>query len=245
MKKTPPQLAASVIGMLVAAIVTFSYFNNTATVGELSLWLRASWLNIAVLALFVAAYPFTRLSGNRSNGFALGLCFALVLPAYFYFLVLLPAQAEEGIEVGPLELSLITDRSSNGIVEIGFSYPIFTPRLTLSNKGLYTRRVQIFFRVTDPGEQPSLYRAVRASIPDSGLSVEATVRGMLSENEDYLFNPLTLPPGHSISGRMVFIITGVESGYSFSDSLRAARSAQLEIRDLEGALISSLAVSGL
>ena len=74
------------------------------------------------------------------------------------------------------------------------------------------------------------------------LSVESTVLGMLSENSNYVFNPLELPPGISVEGQAVFIISNVEDGATFTDALRTASQAQLELFNVEGVLLDNLTV---
>jgi hypothetical protein len=76
-----------------------------------------------------------------------------------------------------------------------------------------------------------LFRAVRQNVPENILSVESTVLGMLSENSNYVFNPLELPPGISVEGQAVFIISNLEDGATFTEALRTASQAQLELRD--------------
>jgi hypothetical protein len=79
---------------------------------------------------------------------------------------------------------------------------------------------------------------VRAQVPGSSLSVEASVQGLLSRNEGYLLNPLNLPPGNEIQGRAVFIISNLRDGTSFIDALGYAYQAQFELRDpLDGSLV--------
>ena len=79
-----------------------------------------------------------------------------------------------------------------------------------------------------------LYRAVREEAPSGTLSVEATVRGMLSANERYLFLPVRLAPGEEVTGRLVFVITALDEGASFMGEMRRANLAQFELRDAIG-----------
>jgi len=76
-----------------------------------------------------------------------------------------------------------------------------------------------------------LFRAVRKRIPDSSLSVESTVQGMLSESAGYEFIPLEIPPASSITTRVVFIISSLDEGSTFTDALDGASKAQFELRD--------------
>ena len=101
-------------------------------------------------------------------------------------------------------------------------------------------------RVTDANDGSALFRAVRAEVPDAGLSVESSVRGMLSNNADYRFNPLALPPVKTVRGRMVFIISSLDDGTSFTDALSSAFKAEFEIRNpATGALITSFPLDRL
>ena len=162
------------------------------------------------------------------------------MPALLYFSVLLPQRSTDEIIAEQLRSDLITDGSSNGIVEVGFAYPIYTPTISLRSENLYTRQVNVFLRITDSNGGETLFRGVRARVPGSNLSVEASVQGMLSRNGEYLFNPLALPPGREIQGRPVFIISNLEDGTSFIDALGYAYQAQFELRDpLDGSLIQS------
>ncbi|MEC7893830.1 MAG: hypothetical protein VX867_05175, partial [Pseudomonadota bacterium] len=163
-----------------------------------------------------------------------------------YFVWLLPRQSPGEIQGVQLNSALITDASSNGLVEVGFAYPIYTPLITLRNTGLYTEYVNVFLRVTDANDGSALFRAVRAEVPGAGLSVESSVRGMLSDNGDYRFNPLALPPAKIVRGRMVFIISSLDDGTSFTDALSSAFKAEFEIRNpATGALITSFPLDRL
>ena len=126
---------------------------------------------------------------------------------------------------------MLSDRSSNGIIEIGFQYPIFTPTISLVNRDAFTRDVNIFLRIIDSEQEASLFRAVRSRADDEKLSVESTIRGMLSHNSRYLFNPVRLAPGQAISGRPIFIITNLEDGASFTEALGSGHIGYLELRD--------------
>ena len=83
-------------------------------------------------------------------------------------------------------------------------------------------------------------------MPGAGLSVEYSVRGMLSSYGDYRFNPLAFPPAETVQGRMVFIIASLDGGTSFTDSLPNAFKAEFEIRyPATGALITSFPLDRL
>tara|TARA_B100000989_G_C19383380_1_gene402590 strand:- start:370 stop:684 length:315 start_codon:yes stop_codon:yes gene_type:complete len=104
----------------------------------------------------------------------------------------------------------------------------------------------VFLRVTDANGGSALFRAVRAEVPGAGLSVESSVRGMLSNNGDYRFNPLALPPAKTVQGRMVFIISSLDDGTSFTDALSSAFEAEFEIRNpATGAFITSFPLDKL
>ena len=82
----------------------------------------------------------------ETYGFAVRL--PAMFPAILYFVWLLPRQSPEEIQGDQLNRALITDASINGLVEVGFAYPIHTPLITLRNTGLFTEYVNVFFRVT-------------------------------------------------------------------------------------------------
>ena len=227
------QILIGLLSLAFAIIYIVLLTDNAAGFGEQPLLVRGLLVNVAVLAALIACYPLFRYIQLRATAFALVVCVPAVLPALFYYVLILPRQAGEGIEFTQLQSSLISDSSSNGIVEIGFAYPIFTPELSFRNQELFTRRVSIFLRMVNTEGEQALFRGVRSTIPGQSLSVEATVRGMLGENAEYLFNPLTLPPQREVVGKVVFIISNVEDGASFTEALRVARSVQLELRDPE------------
>ena len=237
MKYSLGQVIVSLVALGVAAADVLLIASNSAEFGELPLLLRALSIDLAVLAILIAFYPVYTIFQFRTTVFAWAVCLPAMLPAFIYFLLLLPQQEGEGIEFSQLQNSLISDSSSNGIVEIGFAYPIFTPTVSLRNRELYTRQVSIFLRMLDPEGQAALFRAVRADIPEQGLSVESTVQGMLGENDDYLFNPLVLPPLREVVGKVVFIISNVDDGASFTEAMRVASSVQLELRDPETGIL--------
>lgn len=227
------QILISLLSLAFAITYIILLADNAAGFGEQPLLVRGLLVNVAVLAALIAFYPLFRLIQLRATAFVLVVCVPAMLPALFYYVLILPRQAGEGIEFTQLQSSLISDSSSNGIVEIGFAYPIFTPELSFRNQELFTRRVSIFLRMVNTEGEQALFRGVRTTIPGQSLSVEATVRGMLGENSEYLFNPLTLPPQREVVGKVVFIISNVEDGASFTEALRVAQSVQLELRDPE------------
>ncbi len=231
MNLSPRQFLISLLAVALALVDIYFVIGNAATFGEYSLLARALLVNFAVLALLVVLYPLFTLLQMRATGFVFAVCLPALIPALLFYLLILPPQAGEGIAFSQLENSLISDSSSNGIVEIGFAFPIYTPTLRFRNQELYTRRVSVFLRMRDEAGEEALFRGVRTTVPGESLSVEATVQGMLAENEGYLFNPITLPPRREISGRVVFVISNAENGALFTEALRTAQQVQLELRD--------------
>tara|TARA_B100000886_G_C20334776_1_gene453967 strand:+ start:491 stop:943 length:453 start_codon:yes stop_codon:yes gene_type:complete len=150
------------------------------------------------MLVMIAVYPLAPVFVKRSETYGFAVCLPALLPAILYFVWLLPRQSSGQIQGDQLNSALITDASSNGLIEVGFAYPIYTPLITLRNTGLYTEYVNVFLRVTDANGGSALFRAVRAEVPGAGLSVESSVRGMLSNNGDYRFNPLALPPAKTV-----------------------------------------------
>jgi hypothetical protein len=229
------------VGLLQAVTASIALALSVATVlfvalypvqmGEQTLPVRALILSFAILMALVALYPFSPLFAGRPSRYGGYVCLPAIIPAFIYYLVLLPNQTGVGLSAEQLQSQLITDSSSNGIVEVGFSYPIYTPTLRLSNHELFTREANVFLRMIDANGEVALFRAVRSNIPGNSLSVEATVRGMLSENEEYLFIPLQLPPKSSVTGRVVFIISNLDDGSTFTEALGRAYQAQFELRD--------------
>ena len=147
---------------------------------------------------------------------------------------MLPSRALDGLSLEQQDSTLLSDRSSNGIIEIGFQYPIFTPTISIINRGAYSRDVNIFLRIIDRDQETVLFRAVRSKSDGQNLTVESTVRGMLSNNFRYLFNPVKLAPRQELSGRAVFIITSVEDGSTFTEVLSDGHTGIFELRDPEG-----------
>lgn len=231
-------ILTSMLALLIALAVVLLIAGNPVRIGTLPLLIRAALLGIAILAGLIAVYPFNPLFQKRPGAYGLVICLPAVLPAFIYYLLIMPGQASGEVTAMQLQNSLITDSSSNAIVEIGFSYPIYTPTVQFTNQGLFTRQLNVFLRMTDATGEEALYRGVRSRIPGPGLNVEASVQGMLSENEEYFFNPLQLPPQRPLRGRVVFIISNLDDGTSFTEALRNARNVQLELRDPEtGSLV--------
>ena len=229
-------LFSLVAGLLAAAGVAYIVAAG-AGFGSLALPVRALLVAAPLCLGLAACYPWLPWSRPRPLLFGgVALAPALLAPCW-YFLVFLPGQAGEGEGEGvvaeQIRGGLITDSSSSGIIEVGFSYPIFAPTLSITNRELYTRHVNVFLRMEDANNESILFRAVRSEVPDGGLSVEATVRGMLGGNEGFLFIPVAIPPLSSRSGRLVFIISNLDDGTTFSEALGRAYNAWFQIRDPE------------
>lgn len=233
MKLSVSKIAISVAALMVSILAATLISQNAARIGAEPLLIRALLLNAAVLAALIAVYPFYPVFAARPGAYGLVVCLPALAPSFIYYLFLLPAQAGMGISAEQTSSQLITDRSSNGIIEVGFSYPIYTPAITVRNNGLYTKQVNVFLRMIDGNNEASLFRGVRKIIPGTSLSVESTVRGMLSENAEYTFNPLELPPLSTVSGQVVFIISNLEDGSTFTEALGRANQVTFELRNPE------------
>ncbi len=225
--QTPGRIAAAA---LIAAALAAAWLlsANSLWLGQQSLLLRAILLSAPLLAASTAIWLLPRKRSPRAATalFALGL---LSLPVSLaYHLYWLPRHGAAGLSIRMTEQRLITDSSSNALVEIGFAYPIFTPTVELGNGELFSRQLDVYLRMIDAEGESTLYRAVREAAPDETLSVESSVRGMLSANERYLFLPLQLAPGEQVTGRLVFIITALDESASFLGEMRRA---QFELRD--------------
>jgi hypothetical protein len=220
-------LAALMLGIFLGVFMGA----NGADIGDQPLLVRASLLALAIAAGLIAIYPLVPGFTNKPTAYVMVVCLPAVLPAFAYYLAILPTQAGEGFSASQSRSELITDSSSNGLVEVGFSYPIYTPTLTIKNNGLYTERVNVFLRMIDSGGGSALFRAIRNQVPGTALSVESSIRGLLSERDGVLFLPLAIPPLQEVTGQVVFIISNLNDGTSFTDALSSAYQAQFEIRD--------------
>ena len=210
---------------LVSAVALFYWLDaNAVLVGTFAIPLRALLsAAVGIFALFGVRpwlSPFLRSSSVFAGFF--------VIPY-----LLLPQREGEGVRGEQILSALITDASSNGIVEVGFSYPIYTPTVEVKNAELFTRNVELFLRVVDASGDSSLYRAVRDEVPGAALSVEASVKGLLSENNEYLFNPVSVAPLATLTGRAAFVITDLEEGKTLRQALREAQQAQFELREIQ------------
>lgn len=230
---TQKKLIVCVAALLVSVATVVFIADNPERLGSEPLALRATILSVAILAALIAVYPFNPLFASKPGSYAAAVCLPALIPVIAYYFFVLPGKAGVGLTGEQVSAELITDSSSNGIIEVGFSYPIYTPALRLGNLELYTKQVNVFLRMTDGNGETALFRAVRERIPGSSLSVESTVQGMLSESEGYGFLPLAIPPAGSISTRVAFIISNLNDGTTFTEALGRAYQAQFELRDPE------------
>lgn len=246
MNTTLKKIIISISALLVAVAMVVFFAQNPARIGSEPLFIRAALLSLAIVAALVAAYPFNPLFSGKPGIYAATVCLPALIPVLAYYFILLPNQAGMGLTGEQISNELITDSSSNGIIEVGFSYPIYTPALRIGNLELYTKQVNVFLRMTDGAGEVSLFRAVRETIPGSSLSVESTVQGMLSESAGYAFIPLQIPPARSVTTRVAFILSNIESGSTFIDALDKASQAQFELRDPEnGSLLLDFPLTGI
>jgi hypothetical protein len=227
------KIIVSISALLVSVAMVIFIAQNPSRIGSEPLFIRAALLSIAIVAALIAAYPFNPLFSGKPGIYAAIVCIPTLIPVLAYYFILLPNQAGSGLTGEQISNELITDSSSNGIIEVGFSYPIYTPSLRVGNLELFTKQVNVFLRMTDGDGEVVLFRAVRKRIPGSSLSVESTVQGMLSESAGYEFIPLEIPPASSVTTRVAFIMSNVESGSTFTDALDRASQAQFELRDPE------------
>jgi hypothetical protein len=217
--------------LLLAAVLLWWLRSYALLFGTLALPVRA--LIVAPLFVFslLAVRPLLPAFLRGRSVFAGFFVIPVVFFVALYYFMLLPQRAGEGVRGEQLLSALITDASSNGFVEIGFSNPIYTPTIEFENAELFTREVELFLRLTNTNDEVSLYRAIRDEIPGSALSVEASVKGLLSENDAYLFNPVRVAPLSTRRGRVVFVISDIDDGRSFSQTLKQAKDAQFELRE--------------
>ncbi len=231
MKISLRQSIISLASLLLAVFLAVFISSHGAEIGEQPLILRAILLALNILAGLISLLPFLPGFANKPLSFAFAICLPAILPGFIYYLAILPSQAGTGFEAQQLRSELITDSSSNGIVEVGFSYPVYTPTISIKNRELFTQNVNVFLRMIDSGGAASLFRAVRRQVPGSALTVESSIRGLLSERDGVVFLPIAVPPLTEISGQVVFIISNLNDGTSFNDAISSAYQAQFELRD--------------
>lgn len=227
------QIAVSLAALVLATAVLIFISQNPSQIGAEPLFVRALLLSLGILSALVAVYPFNPIFSQKPVSYIAAVCLPAVAPVFIYYLLIMPGQAGEGFSAEQLSSELITDSSSNGLVEVGFSYPIYTPRIRVTNNRIFTEHVNIFLRMVDANGEHSLFRATRNIVPGSGLTVESSVRGLLSESDKILFLPLAVPPLSSVSGQLVFVISNLDDGSSFTEALDSAYQAQFEIRSPE------------
>ncbi|MBT8146091.1 MAG: hypothetical protein KJN90_04515 [Gammaproteobacteria bacterium] len=222
------------VGLLVLSVLVASAFLiYPLELGRMSLTARAAIASLAGLLLATGVRPFIPWFSRHLPVYSVLIGLPLLGLGPWYFLSVLPASAGEGVDGAQLASSLITESTSNGIVEVGFAYPIYTPTISLTNNEVFSREVDVYLRVLDGNNDPALFRAVRAVLPDSRLSVEASVHGLLSESAGYLFIPVALPPGSVTEGRVVFIISDLNDGSTFNEALGRSYPAEFQLRDPE------------
>jgi len=237
MKTSLQQIIASTCAGLISALVFFFLINNQGLIGEKPLLFRALLIDFSVFFAFVALFPMIQFFAKKPAKVFLLICLPALLPAFVFYYVIFPARNGGGVELTLLDSAFISDRSSNGIIEIGFQYPIYTPKVSLESHEIFSKSVSLFLRITQNDGEKSLFRGVRSAIPGASLSVESSVQRMLSENPDYLLNPVQLPPGQEISGRFVFIISNQQEGVTFEEIINGVNSPVLEIRDSKNGLL--------
>ena len=223
-------IAFSPLSFIIMSVTIFGLiFFNQGQFGNLGLELRAAVVGLGLFSLFFGFAKF-KYSKHGISVFFIGIFSALVsLFLIFFFLFSIPDDL--GFSVEEISNQFITDSSSNGYVEVGFGYPIYTPRLRIKNDDLYTRNFEIFLRVVDQSGEVYLFRAVRENLPNSSLSVESAVRVMLSEGLDFLFNPISIAPFNEIEGKVAFIISNVDNGADFIQQFSESQSSVIEFRD--------------
>lgn len=241
--KSPALILAALLIASAAAGASL-LVGNILWFGQQGLLLRAVLFLLPVLAALTGAWLVLRTRSPRTARLLALACIPVLIGVFGYFLIWMPRFADSVLSIEMVEQRLITDSSSNALVEIGFAFPIFTPTVKLRNGELFSREVDVYLRMIDSDGRPMLYRAVREEVPPGTLSVEATVRGMLSANERYLFLPVRLAPGEEITGRLVFVITALDEGASFMGEMRRANLVQFELRDAaEGELLLEVPVA--
>lgn len=231
--KSPALILAALLIASAAAGAGLLVGNNL-WFGQQGLLFRAVLFLLPVLAVLTGAWIVSRTRSPRTARLLALAYIPVLIGGFGYFLFWMPRFADSVLSIEMVEQRLITDSSSNALVEIGFAFPIFTPTVELRNGELFSREVDVYLRMTDSDGESMLYRAVREEVPPGTLSVEATVRGMLSANERYLFLPVRLAPGEAVTGRLVFVITALDEGASFMGEMRRANLAQFELRDAAG-----------
>jgi len=228
-----PRLVVAITMLLLSLAAANHIYEHPAELGMLPLATRMLLMQgIALLAL-VGIQPWLPWLQARFRLYVVVIMVPVILVITWYYLSYLPTNAQQGLSAQQLSSARITENTSNGIIEIGFAYPIYTPTIELTNNGLFTDQVDVYLRIRDGNNESNLFRAVREELPDQRLSVEATVNGLLSENPEYLFLPVAVPPRETIVGRVVFIISDLDDGSTFDEALGRSYPAEFELRDSE------------
>jgi len=231
MLKSATSILTHVILLVLAAATAYVFFLNSLALGRMALWMRVLIAWVPLLLALIGLRPLLPWFARHGAVYLVAVCLpALSLVAWYYFRYL-PAISNGEIVGEQLASSLITESTSNGIVEIGFAYPIYTPTISLTNGDIHTRAVDVFLRIVDGNNDPALFRAVREALPDERLTVEATVQGLLSESAGYLFIPVEIPPHGTVTGQVVFIISDLNDGSTFNEALGRAYPAEFQIRE--------------
>jgi len=232
--------------ILIAIGVSSVFFVFATQVGNFSLLNRLLIAETATLFCLIGIYPFIPWFSSKAKIYSGLVCVPALLAVAWYFFGYLSTQATGGVLGQQLASDLISERSSNGLIEVGFAYPIYTPTIRITNNELFTKELNVYLRIIDGNNEAALFRAVRATLPDSRLSVEATVNGLLSANTGYLFIPIAVPPGDAVEGRVVFIISDLNDGSTFNEALGRSYPGQFEIREAQsGDLLYSFPMTGI
>ena len=129
MNTTLKKIIICVTALLIAVALVIFIAQNPARIGSEPLFIRAALLSLAIVSALIAAYPFNPLFSGRPGIYGLTVCVPALVPVIAYYFILLPSQVGTGLTGEQISNELITDSSSNGIIEVGFSYPIYTPSL--------------------------------------------------------------------------------------------------------------------
>ncbi len=217
--------------LLASALVIIAFRFYRLELGYQSLQLRATLGSLAALLLVVGAWPFVPWFCRHLPLYLLVLGLPALAVSPWYYFSYLPPRSGTGVAGELLAGNEITESAGAGLVATGFAYPIFTPTIRLVNRGLFTREVDIYLHVLDGDNEAALFRAVRAELPDTRLSVEASVHGLLSESDGYFFIPVFLPPLEAVEGRVVFIIRDLNDGSTFRQALDLGYPVEFQVRD--------------
>lgn len=232
MNTTLRKIVISLSAFLVAVALVVFIAQNPARVGNEPLFIRAALLSLAVVSGLIAAYPFNPLFSGRPGIYMATVCAPAIIPVLVYYFILLPNEAGVGLGGEQLDSQFISDDVASAI-----NYPVYTPLLQLENLELFTKQANVFLRMTAKDGDEVLLRAVRKRVPGSGPNTEATVQAVLNKTDAYEFIPLDIPPVSSLTARLAFIMSNVESDSAFIDVLDHATVAQFELRDPENGRI--------